>query len=119
MVGEVRLLNDRASIIGETILHPKRICFEWPADDTPTIQRIHFLTETDIEKGVHPVEEDCVFIECTRFPTVDASICWPMEGMFDWSFTASERMRVEIRFQNENIFDRFFRRMMVRRLRPL
>ncbi|KAJ4401833.1 hypothetical protein N0V85_005433 [Neurospora sp. IMI 360204] len=98
VVGEVRLINDRASIAGETIIHPKLICLEWPKRDGSSIsQRIHFLTEADIEKGVHPVHTNPRLGRCTRFPIVKESVCYPMEGTIDWWFTASERMRVEIR----------------------
>lgn len=97
VVGEVRLITDRASIAGETIINPKQICLEGPERQTPTSQRIHFLTETDIEKGVHPVKPCPFGIKCTRFPLVHESICYPMEGTIDWWFTASERMLVEIR----------------------
>lgn len=99
VVGEVRLINDRTSTAGERIVNPKRICLEIPWESS-TSQRIHFLTETDIEKGVHPTgtrEE----IRCTRFPIVKKSICYPMEGVIHWWFTASERMRVEIREEEQ------------------
>ncbi|KAK3400350.1 hypothetical protein B0T20DRAFT_496797 [Sordaria brevicollis] len=111
VVGEVRLLNDRASIIGETILHPKLICLELPHQERPTVQRLHFLKETEIERGVHPVGENGVLNTsiyagtCTRFPTAWAGIVWRMEGILDWWFTATERMRVAIRVEDKNLFE--------------
>ena len=96
VVGEVRLLNDRASIAGETITNPKLVCLETPRE-TSTSQRIHFLTETDdIEEGVHSFNPYNARTKCNRFPLVQDITCYPMEGTIDWWFSASERMRVEI-----------------------
>ncbi|KAK3400349.1 hypothetical protein B0T20DRAFT_349963 [Sordaria brevicollis] len=111
VVGQVRLIDANRSIAGEVIHMPKLICLEYMEDGEDEDggkeaerQRVHFLTQADIDSGGHPVHKNSPVERCPWFAAAASKDpnhewnhqCYPLDGEIDWWFTEKDAFRVTI-----------------------
>lgn len=122
VVGEVRMIDggvrSPSTPAGKTIVMPKLLCLEEASEEGGHYsigQRMHFLTEANIENGGHLVDvkpsssSSSSFLgHCPRFnPMPEDSTgarihkCYYLAGTIDWWFTGLGEFRVRIRAPGE------------------